>query len=340
VPTRPDQRDSRVDPCDAGCHATPVFRVLGLILSALVSSAASAQSATELRAKIRKAQDAYDLPTFYDLSRRFLKEFSDHRAVDTVRYEFAAQLVAENLKTPDSPLAKEAIALLREASLDAKSENARFDAALMLLKFEPTTDPGKAAAAALARFPKHPENGEIYAWAIAELDRLHKLDAAARWAKLLLQKEPKSPLADRCTRLIRRAEIHGKPAPLSGKEKAVIDKLGGRIVLVDFFATWCVPCVQSIPELVDLFKRREQHGLRILGIAMDDDRDKLIAFKQKAGVPWPFIPASFDGDVDERFGVLELPSYVIIDAKTGAILESELVGAALVARLNALLDAR
>jgi len=304
------------------------------------SWSAIADSPTAALAKIRAAQDDYDLPTFYDLSRRFLKDHPDHHAADTVRYDMAVQLVAENLKTPDSAGAKEAIAMLRHASLNAKSENARFDAALLLLKFEPTPDPGKAASAMLLRFARHPENGEIYAWAIAELEKRHRLEDAARWAKLLLEKDPKTPVADRCKKLIKRSEITGKSAPLSAQEKAVTSKLGGRILVIDFFATWCVPCVESIPKLVDLLKRREQDGLRIVGIAMDDDKEKLVRFKRDHAVPWPFIRSSFEADVDDRFGVLELPAYVVIDVDKGTILETELSGDALLTRVNALLDSR
>jgi thiol-disulfide isomerase/thioredoxin len=314
--------------------------LLLVVLAVLPSESAPAESPAEHLARIRKAHDDYDLTTFYDLSRRFMKDHPDHRATDGVRYDMAVQLVAENLKTPDSAQAKEAIALLRDASLAAKSEDARFDAALLLLKFEPTSDPGKAASAMLMRFARHPENGEVYAWAIAELEKRHRLDGAARWAKLLLEKDPRTPLAERCRRLIKRSEITGRAAPLSAKEREVVAKLGGRVLVIDFFATWCVPCVEAIPKLVDLLKRREQDGLRIVGIAMDDDKEKLVRFKRDHGVPWPFIRSSFEADVDERFGVLELPSYVVIDTKSGKILETELSGDALLTRVSALLDAR
>ena len=192
----------------------------------------------------------------------------------------------------------------------------------------------------LLRFARHPENGEIYAWAIAELEKRHRLEGAARWAKLLLEKDPKTPVAERCRKLIKRSEITGKIAPLSAKEKQVTAQLGGRILVIDFFATWCAPCVESIPKLVDLLKRREQDGLRIVGIAMDDDKEKLVRFKRDHSVPWPFIRSSFEGDVDERFGVLEIPSYVVIDVAKGTIIETELSGDALLTRLNALLDTR
>jgi thiol-disulfide isomerase/thioredoxin len=306
----------------------------------LIASIGIAKTPSALIAKIRQAHDDYDLATFYDLSRRFLKEHPEHHAADTIRYDMAVQIVAENLSTPDSTPAKEAIALLRHASLHARSEDARFDAALLLLKFEPTSDPGKVASAMLARFPRHPENGEVYAWAIAELEKRNRLADAARWAKLLLEKDPNSPLAERSKRLIRRAELTGSAAPFTAKEQAVVTKLGGRVLVIDFFATWCVPCMESLPKLVDLLKRREQDGLRIVGFAMDDDREKLLKLKKERGVPWPFIRSSFESDVDERFGVLELPSYVVVDQKSGKILETELSGDALLTRVSALLDAR
>ncbi len=311
-----------------------------LVLLLLAAPYARAETASALMGQIRVAHEDYDLPTFYALSRRFLKEHAEHQAADRIRYEMAVQLVAENLKTPQSDQGKEAIELLRFAAQHGRSDDARFDAALLLLKFEPTPDPGKSASEVLRRFPRHPDSGEIYGWAIAELEARHQLEAAAHWAGLLLENNPKSPLAERCRKLIHRAKALGRPAPLSERERRVMAKLGGRIVVLDFFATWCEPCIESIPKLLELVKRREKDGLRVVGIAMDDDQEKLIRFKQENAVPWPFIQDSFSSDVDERFGVVELPTYIIIEARTGKILESELAGDAMIARVSSLLDQR
>jgi peroxiredoxin len=71
---------------------------------------------------------------------------------------------------------------------------------------------------------------------------------------------------------------------LSGKKVSLSDHRG-QFVLIDFWATWCPPCVKSIPELVELHKKYKEKGLVVLGISLDDpnrvDNNLLAAFLEK-----------------------------------------------------------
>ncbi|MFC1821679.1 peroxiredoxin family protein [Thermodesulfobacteriota bacterium] len=70
---------------------------------------------------------------------------------------------------------------------------------------------------------------------------------------------------------------------LSGKAVS-LNQFRDRIVLLDFWATWCPPCRQSIPELIDLQKKYDDQGLVILGVSMDDpqevDNAEMLSFKK------------------------------------------------------------
>jgi thiol-disulfide isomerase/thioredoxin len=71
-------------------------------------------------------------------------------------------------------------------------------------------------------------------------------------------------------------DITGKPLSLNDVK--------GKVVIVDFWATWCGPCLMSIPELVDLQEKYKAKGLVIVGISVDDDKvskGELVAFKEK-----------------------------------------------------------
>jgi len=81
------------------------------------------------------------------------------------------------------------------------------------------------------------------------------------------------------------------PAPnftledISGKPLSLND-IKGKVVIVDFWATWCGPCVMSIPELVDLQDKYKAKGLVVIGISVDDEevsKGELLAFKKRCG---------------------------------------------------------
>ena len=74
-----------------------------------------------------------------------------------------------------------------------------------------------------------------------------------------------------------------------------LKQYAGDIVLLDFWATWCPPCRQSIPELVSLQKKYSDQGVIILGISLDNPQqitdDYLSAFKRKFEINYPILRA-------------------------------------------------
>lgn len=82
---------------------------------------------------------------------------------------------------------------------------------------------------------------------------------------------------------------------LSGKKVSLADHRG-RFVVIDFWATWCPPCIKSIPELVELHKKYREKGLVVLGISLDDpnrvDNQSLSAFKEKNRIEYVILRGS------------------------------------------------
>lgn len=118
------------------------------------------------------------------------------------------------------------------------------------------------------------------------------------------------------------------------------ESLAGRVVLIDFWATWCAPCLAELPHLKDLHERYTDRGFVLIGIALDTiDRRQLRSFLHRHGVLWPQVhdPRGVEGAVANAFGVKAVPSTVIVDS-SGRIVARDFRGPALDVTVEALLD--
>jgi thiol-disulfide isomerase/thioredoxin len=120
-------------------------------------------------------------------------------------------------------------------------------------------------------------------------------------------------------------------------------ELHGQYRLIDFWATWCLPCVADLPSKMAVYKKYHRLGFEILSID-DEEREagaaeKLIA---KRAIPWP--QARFDRSlVEQQFGVYQLPTFVLVDSHNVIVSvatdpSSELAGNALSRTLSARLS--
>ncbi len=132
----------------------------------------------------------------------------------------------------------------------------------------------------------------------------------------------------------------GKSAPsfaatlLGGKEVKFPDDYKGKIVLLDFWATWCGPCVAELPNVVKAYGKYHDQGLEVLGISLDREawEQKLAAFTKKKEMPWPQV---YDGKfwsaaVAKLYGINAIPHMILVDGDTGVILaDNDIRGEAL-----------
>jgi thiol-disulfide isomerase/thioredoxin len=93
--------------------------------------------------------------------------------------------------------------------------------------------------------------------------------------------------------------------------------LRGKVVLLDFWATWCPPCRESVPTIKSLSKRYAGKGLVLVGISSDDDEDVWRAFISSARMDWQEYLDSSD-EVNAAFRIESIPTYIVID-KDGLI---------------------
>ena len=88
-------------------------------------------------------------------------------------------------------------------------------------------------------------------------------------------------------------------------------KYKGKVVLVNFWAAWCTPCAEEVPQFIALQKKYQDQGLQVIGISVEDDASELRNFYRKYQMNYPVVP----GDIkiaDAFGGVLGLPTTFVI----------------------------
>ena len=93
-----------------------------------------------------------------------------------------------------------------------------------------------------------------------------------------------------------------------------IENFRGKVLLVDFWATWCAPCATAVPDLKALSRELPSSKFAILGISADEDDKKLQGFIKENTVSWDNI-MDRDGALQKRWQSLSLPSYYVLDEK-------------------------
>jgi thiol-disulfide isomerase/thioredoxin len=102
---------------------------------------------------------------------------------------------------------------------------------------------------------------------------------------------------------------------ISGREMS-IEELRGKVVLINFWATWCGPCVGEVPELKKIYEKYHDRGVENIGISLDDDPAKLLEFCREKEMTWPqhCEPGKgWDTAIARKWGVNGIPRLIVLD---------------------------
>jgi thiol-disulfide isomerase/thioredoxin len=148
---------------------------------------------------------------------------------------------------------------------------------------------------------------------MAELEAVVKADGADSGDKATAEKILKT----------RKATAELKSKPLDMKFTAVdgreidLAKMRGKVVLIDFWATWCGPCVQELPNVLKAYKELNPKGFEIIGISLDSDKEKLESFVKERGMEWPqfFDGKGWKNEIAATYQIRSIPAMWLVDQK-------------------------
>jgi len=128
--------------------------------------------------------------------------------------------------------------------------------------------------------------------------------------------------------------------PLGATKKWDIREARGKVVVVYFWATWCAPCQAATNEIKEVYKKYRDKGLEVVGISLDEDRDRLTDYIRKNEIPWAqqFDGRLWENEIARKWAINSVPTVFLVD-KLGKLVSRDARGG-LEEQLPALLDAK
>ena len=306
-------------------HRYLLLAVVGCIITTLCISSVDAfsiktsykyQEIKRLHKMIRQNSEPAGLNMLIQKSRAFIADHPEYKRIDQVYYIFGNALT-------QAGDAEEAVKAYQQL-VDDYPKATYFAPALleMGLAYDQLGQHDKADAA-YRQLIEHPKYG---------------LRASAKTAKRLLALEKENRTGEVPTR----ASYGGRPAALVGK-KAIdfnmkdldgndlsLEQYRGKVVLLDFWAVWCGPCIAEMPNVKQVYEKYKDENFQIIGISLDESQDTLVGYLEKEGITWPQF---FDGNgwrnqVAGMYGINAIPHTYLIDGE-GVIRKANVRGGAL-----------
>ena len=206
-----------------------------------------------------------------------------------------------------------------------RAREARFIRAIATITASPTPEAALPAVDAFIRDdPKDPMAVRLLAgWAASVKEPAFR----AALNRRIVAEYPESPAAKSAAATLALLDRLGKPIDLEfvdaiGGKPVSIAGLKGKVVVLDFWATWCGPCVAELPKMKELYAKYRDQGVEFIGVSLDKPKeegglDQLKAFVAKSQIPWPqyYQGDGFDGAFSSGLGIDMIPQVFLVDAQ-------------------------
>ena len=273
------------------------------------------QAADQILSQIKPSDDLYDDAAKLKLeSLMMLGRMGDEKAAADMA-TFAQTLI----NSPSPELAKEAKRLVLVSEAQQMFATGTLDRGPELVQ---------KTAAILAADPNDPQSAGLAMQLAGALEQMPGGESLAQAAYKAFgpilatsTNERVRAMGDSFAGTLRRLSLPGHPMEITGtllNGKPFDQKsLVGKVVLIDFWATWCGPCVAEIPNVLQQYEKYHDKGFEVIGISLDQDGEALEKFVAEQKVPWPILYEKPEGDgwqhpLSTFYGIRCIPTVILI----------------------------
>jgi Redoxin len=143
----------------------------------------------------------------------------------------------------------------------------------------------------------------------------------------IVEEYPATAIAQRLKGIRHRGDMVGQPFHLEFTDAISgvpisVEKLKGKVVVIDFWATWCVPCVNEMPAMKKLYAKYHEQGVEFLGVSLDHPEkqgglDRLRKYVKENGITWPqyYQGDGWNSNFSSSCGIQEIPAIFVLDSE-------------------------